>query len=135
MQAMTRDEVIQALRTRLMSFVDEEVSICEAAARHGFFCHGFARWTFGELRTRHPTIVRSRRRITPAELRELANRWQLARQTARGTEFACDTQMCEGALRTCHGWNEFTTEELAHFLEELGDAAVESGPPAKSAPG
>lgn len=119
MQAMTRDEVIQALRARLLSFVDEEHSICEAAARQGFFCHGFAQWSFGELRKRYPTIVRSRRRITPAELRELANRWQLARQQATDTPLACDTQLGEGRLATCHGWDEFTTDELEHFLEEL----------------
>jgi hypothetical protein len=89
------------------------------------FCHGFAQWTFTELRQRHPTIVRSRRHITPAELRELANRWQLARQTTRGTELACDTQMSEGALRICHGWDEFDSAELARFLHELGGEEVE----------
>ncbi len=128
MKAMTRDEAIQALRTRLMRFVDENVSICEAAAREGIFCHGFAQWTFTELRKRHPMIVRSRKRITPTELRELANRWQLARQTALGTELACDSQMREGALRTCKGWDEFGDEELARFLHELGGEEVEVRP-------
>jgi hypothetical protein len=128
MKTMTRDELIQALRARLLPFVDEDVSLCEAAARRGIFCHGFAQWTFTELRKRHPTIVRSRRRVTPAELRELANRWQLARQAALGGELACDVQMQEGALRTCKGWDGFSDAELARFLHELGGEEVEVVP-------
>lgn len=125
MKPVTRAELIQALRARLLPLVDEDVSICEAAARQGIFCHGFAQWTFTELRKRHPTIVRSRRRITPAELRDLANRWQLARQTALGGQLACDVQTHEGALRTCKGWDEFSDEELARFLHELGGEEVD----------
>ncbi len=135
MKTMSRDELIDALRARLLELTDDEHSICDVATRTGIFCHGFAQWTFGELKQRHPTIVRSRPRLTPAELRDLANRWQLARQTAFGTALACDTQMHEGALGICKGWDQWSAEDLARFHRELTGEEVElaarSDPPAK----
>lgn len=134
MRHLSRDEVIGALRARLLELTDDEHSICEAAARLGVFCHGFAQWTFSELKERHPTIVRSRPRVTPAELRDLANRWQLARQTAFGTGLACDTQMHEGALRICQGWDGWSDEDLARFHRELCGEEVHVVPGAGKAP-
>jgi hypothetical protein len=128
MKVMTRDAAISALRAELLRIVDDEHSICEVAGRRGIYCHGFAQWTFSELRKRYPTIVRSRPRITPAELRDLANRWQIARQTARGTLLACDTQVEEGALRTCKGWEEWTSSDLERFHRELTGEEIEIVP-------
>lgn len=125
MKTMTRTEVVEALRRKLLAVVDDEHSICDVAASRGIFCHGFAQWTFTQLRERHPTIVRSRPLLTPAELRDLANRFQLARQTARGTALACDTQMQEGALRICKGWDEWTSADLERFYQELGGEEIE----------
>lgn len=130
MKQLTRDQAIGALRTELLKLVDDQHSICEVAARKGIFCHGFAQWTFTELRNLYPTIVRSRPRITPAVLRDLANRWQLARQTARGTSLACDTQMQEGALQTCKGWNDFSSKDLERFHAELTGEPIEIVPEA-----
>ena len=129
MRRLTRTQAIDALRQALLALSDDEHSVCELAGRLGIFCDGFAQWTFGELKRRHPQIVRSRRRVTPAELRELADRWQLARQTALGTTIACDTQMLEDpSKRTCQGWNEFDERDLARFHAELCGEEVEVVP-------
>jgi hypothetical protein len=128
MRTLTRNQAIAELRARLLQLVDDEHSVCDVAARLHIFCGGFAQWTFGELKQRYPQIVRSRPRITPAELRELANRWQLARQFARGTELSCDTQLDEKTWRTCHGWNEFSDEKLAGFHAALCNEDVEIVP-------
>ena len=130
MKLLSRNELIDALRARLLEFTDDEHSICEASTRLGIYCHGFAKWTFSELKRRHPTIVRSRPRLTPAELRDLANRWQIARQTVLGTPLACDTQMREARLQTCKGWDEWSFEELASFHRDLTGEKVELRPPA-----
>ena len=127
METLTREEAIAKLRTKLMDYVDDEHSICDVAARFHIFCGGFAQWTFSELKKRHPMIVKSRPRITPAELKELANRWQLARQYATGSDFACDVQMHEGEKRVCQGWNEFSDEDLAGFVGEICGETVQVG--------
>jgi len=120
MKTLSRSQAIHDIRSNLMTLVDEEHSMCEVAARLHIFCGGFAQWTFRELKQRYPTIVRSRPRITRKQLEELANRWQLARQTVRGTDIACDTQMQEReGLQVCCGWNEFTDEQLALFYAQI----------------
>jgi hypothetical protein len=115
----TRQRTIDALRAKLLEVCDDEHSMCEVATERGIYCHGFAQWTFTELKKRYLTIVRSRPGITPRKLRDLANRWQLARQTARATALACDTQQREGALASCKGWDEWSDEDLARFYGEL----------------
>ena len=122
---LDRSQVIANLRNTLIALTDDEHSICEVAARLEIFCGGFAQWTFRELKQRYPTIVRSRPHITPQDLRELANRWQLARQSVMGTELACDTQSREGRLRTCRGWDEWSDEDLARFHADLCHEEVE----------
>jgi hypothetical protein len=136
MKTVARSQAIQDIRAKLLTLVDEDHSICDVAARSHIFCGGFAQWTFRELKGRHPTIVRSRPRITRKDLEELANRWQIARQTALGTELACDTQMHEkGDFQVCRGWNEFTNEQLAGFYAQLlGDEVVVTDVPAAGAP-
>jgi uncharacterized protein YjiS (DUF1127 family) len=131
MRRITRSQAMQEIRDQLLKLVDDEHSMCDVAARYHIFCGGFARWTFTELKQRYPQIVRSRPRITPAELRELANRWQLARQLVKGTELACDTQMIEAGKRTCQGWDEFTDEQLAGFHASLCHEDVEIVPDAE----
>ncbi|TDJ70108.1 MAG: hypothetical protein E2O39_10525 [Planctomycetota bacterium] len=122
---LDRSQVIDNLRIALIALTDDEHSICEVAERLDIFCGGFAQWTFTELKQRYPTIVRSRPRITPQELRELANRWQLARQSVMGTKLACDTQSREGRLRTCRGWDEWSDDDLARFHADLCHEEVE----------
>ena len=120
MKTLPRSQAIHDIRASLMQLVDEEHSICEVAARLHIFCGGFAQWTFHELKQRFPTIVRSRPRMTRKQLEELANRWQLARQTVSGTGIACDAQMHEReGLQVCRGWNEFSNDQLALFYSQI----------------
>ncbi len=120
MKTLPRSQAIHDIRSSLMNLVDDEHSMCEVAARLHIFCGGFAQWTFRELKQLYPTIVRSRPRITRKQLEELANRWQVARQTARGTAIACDTQMHEREeLQVCCGWDEFSNEQLALFYAQI----------------
>lgn len=125
MKQITRNQAIDDLRESLLALVDDEHSICEVAERKGIFCGGFGQWTFQELKRRHPTIVRSRPCITPKELKELANRWQLVRKEVKGTAIACDTQLDEGSLSVCKGWDEWPDEDLARFYLELRHEEVE----------
>jgi hypothetical protein len=130
MKTLTREEAIDKLRAKLLDYVDDDHSICDVAARLHIFCGGFAQWTFTELKKRHPMIVKSRPYVTPAELKDLANRWQLARQFATGNDFACDVQLAEGEMRVCQGWNEFTDADLAGFVSEICGETVHIGSPA-----
>ena len=124
MNKLTREEAITKLRSELKNYVDDEHSMCEVAARLNIFCGGFAQWTFSELKKRYPMIVRSRPRITPAELKELANRWQLARQFVNDDELACDTQCKETHHQICKGWDEHDEQDLAKFCCELTEQEV-----------
>jgi len=125
-----RTQAIADLRAALLELVDDEHSICEVAAERGIFCGGFSQWTFHELKKQYPTIVRSRPRLTPKQLKELANRWQLVRKEVLGTDLACDTQLEEHRFQTCKGWNEWPNEDLARFHFELCGEEVEVVPDA-----
>lgn len=119
MKTLKRSEAIQLLRTKCVALVDDEHSLCDVASRLNILCGGFAQWSFTELKQRHDWIVKHRPGITRQELEDLANRWQLARQYVGDRKLACDTQMCETHHQVCHGWNEFTEDDLARFLQEL----------------
>jgi len=119
MKELTREQVIDDLREALLAAGDDEHSICRIAQEKGLFCHGFAQWKLHELKHRYPQITRSRRHPTRAEMEELADRWQMARQMVSGDALACDLQMHEGELRTCRGWDEFDDAQLERFHVEL----------------
>ena len=114
---VTRDQAIGDLRAALEKLQDERHSICQVAAERNLFCHGFAQWTFGELRARYPQILRSRPSLSRHDLEALANRWQLVRQSVQGTSLSCDTEALEH--RSCKGWDEFSDQELANFHREI----------------
>ena len=80
MQRMNRRQVIDALRAKLLTLVDDQHSMCEVASRLHLFCGGFSQWKTHELKERHAWIAKNRPGITRKELEDLANRWQLARQ-------------------------------------------------------
>jgi len=132
MKTLTRDQAIDALRAKLLTFVDDEHSICEVATRRGIFCGGFAQWSAGELRKRHAWIVAGRPGVQRHELEDLANRWQLARQFVQGKPLACDVQADEHENHhICRGWRDFTDERLAGFYRELLGEEVEIIPAPK----
>ena len=108
MRKITRERAIEDVRRKLLTLVDDEHSMCEVATRLGVFCQGFRQWKTGELRSRYGWIVRNRPAVRRAELEDLANRWQLARQRVLGLPLCCDIQAdpCE-THRTCSSWEGF----------------------------
>ena len=117
MRTLTRERAIEELRTTLLELVDEEHSMCETAARHGIYCRGFRQYSDEELRKRYEWLALRAGASTRAELEDLANRWQLARQLVRGAALSCDVQTCEHD--TCSGWDGFSDETLAQFHKQL----------------
>ena len=114
---ISREELINMLRTELSVLTDENTSICKAAADHGIFCHGFDRYGDNELRRRYGWIVRKFPDMTRDQLETIANDWQLAQQQVLDVPFACDVQ---NRLRdTCCGWNDFSDVQLAEFYRQL----------------
>lgn len=122
---MTRPEAIRLLRRKFQEITDDEHSICQVASRLGILCGGFSRWKTYELRERFDWIVKKRPRMTRAELEDLANRWELARQFVHGEEVACDVQTPDEPHRICEGWDTHPNEELARFVLELTGEEVE----------
>jgi hypothetical protein len=135
MKKVTREQAVEALRQKLLTLVDDEHSMCEVATRLGIFCHGFAQDTAGGLRKRYGWIVRNRPGVKKAELEDLANRWQLARQRVLDTPLCCDIQASgREAHSTCLGWSGMSDEQLARFHRELLGEEIEILPPAESVP-
>jgi hypothetical protein len=128
MKTITRTEAIEMLRQKCAALVDDEHSLCEVATRMRILCGGFAQWTFSELKQRYDWIVRRRPHITRKELEDIANKWQLARQFVSDTGFACDNQQSENYHQTCHGWDEFSDEELAGFCSDLAHEEIRITP-------
>ena len=120
MKELTREQAIDDLRKALLAACgDDDHSICRVAQEKNLFCRGFAQWKLHELKERYPQITRSRKRLTRAEMEDLADRWQVARQFATDEGLACDVQLHEGERRTCHGWDEFDDATLEKFHQEL----------------
>ena len=117
MQTLTRSQTIEALSRRFQEMVDDDRSICELAAHGGFFCGGFAQWTFEQLKERYNWIADKRPDITRDELEKLANAWQLARREVHGVPLACDVQSREHD--TCKGWDEWSDQDLGGFYKQL----------------
>ncbi len=116
-ESIDRSEAINLLRTELLQRLDGDTSMCKAAEEQGIFCRGFARFSDAELRRRYSWITQRRPDLSRAELEEIADRWQLARQEVDQLPTACDVQQREHDL--CHGWDEFSSEELACYYFEL----------------
>lgn len=119
---ITRDEAIRRIREVLLQDVDEETSVCKAAADRGIFCRGFRRYGDAELRRRYDWIVRKRPDIDRQELEAIANDWQLAQQQVHEIPLACDVQ--SKVHDTCMGWDDFTGEQLAQFVSDLTGRGV-----------
>ena len=119
MKTLKRSEAIQVLRNKCVALVDDEHSLCDVASRLHILCGGISQWSFTELKKRHDWIVKNRPGITRKDLEDLANRWQLARQFVGDCSLACDKQMSETQHQVCHGWDEFSEDDLARFVQQL----------------
>ena len=118
-QPISRAKAIAILRHNFLKELesrDGEVSMCKLAAERGIFCHGFAQYGDGQLRRVYDWIAQKDATATREDLEELANRWQIARQEVREMPLACDVQQREHD--TCRGWDDFSNEQLAAFVEE-----------------
>jgi hypothetical protein len=131
-EGASRESIINRVRQELLRVTGADQSICRVAAERGIFCRGFSQFSEADLRQRLPWIARRRPDATQAELEELADRWQLARQEVDGLPTSCDVQTREQDL--CGGWDDFTDEDLLQFYEKLSltptIAATVSGPAA-----
>lgn len=116
-QDVTRAEMIDLLRARLLGLLSGETSICKAVAERGIFCRGFLRFGDAELRQRFAWIDRKLDNHSREELEDVVDRWQLARQEVRQLPLACDVQQIEHDA--CRGWDDFTNEDLSRFYLEL----------------
>jgi hypothetical protein len=123
MKSLSRQACTEALRAKLHSLVDENHSMCQVAAEKGIYCHGFAQWSFDELKRRYWWLADRRPSVTRVELERLANIWQVARQQVFGTQLACDTQTLEHD--TCMGFDGWTNADLARYHAELLGEPVE----------
>lgn len=134
MKTLSRERAIEDIRQKLLTLVDDEHSMCRVAAERGIFCHGFDQWSTGEMRARHDWIVRNRLAVRRAELEDLANRWQLARQRVLDVPLCCDIQADPRENhRTCASWEGFADPQLAAFHRELLGDEVEIAPSSPAA--
>jgi hypothetical protein len=113
---VSRPALIASLREELTRRAGE-MSICKLAAQTGIFCKGFRRDSEAELKERYGWIAKKNPDAPRAELEDIADRWQLARQEVVGALSSCDAQQLEHD--TCGGWDDFADGDLARFLREL----------------
>jgi hypothetical protein len=114
---VSRESLIERLRRELLRVAGDDQSICRLAAERGIFCHGFSQFSDADLRQRLHWIAQRRPDATRAEMEDLGDRWQLARQEVDGLLTSCDVQKREQDL--CGGWDDFTDEDLLRFYNEL----------------
>jgi hypothetical protein len=120
---ISRPTLIATLREELSRRAGGEMSICRLAAETGVFCKGFRRYTDAELRERYAWIAKKDPGVSRADLEQVADRWQLARQDVTGATTSCDVQQLEHDA--CGGWDDFSNADLARFLRELTGRIVE----------
>jgi len=121
---LTREQVIDRLRARLLTLTDEDRSLCQAAKDMGIFCHGFAGIGASGLAENRPWLEEAAGHpLSADELEARANQWELARQIFHDVKLSCDVEAIDHAF--CRGWLSFTDVELARYHEELLGEAVE----------
>lgn len=119
----TREETIDALRSRLTRLAGPEKSLCLVAAERGIFCGGFRRWPIAEFHRRWKPAIGESTHLSRAQMELYADLWQLTEQLCRGVSLACDANRGR-ADAPCRGWDEFSDEELARFCRELDRQAM-----------
>lgn len=124
MRTLSRDQLIQEIRTAVMRLVDDDHSFCEVTSRLGIHCRGFRQFDDAELFRRYEWLARHQGAGDRTKLEQLANRWQLARQLVLDEKLSCDVQAREHD--TCLGWDAYTDEYLVALHEKLcGGEAVQ----------
>lgn len=127
MEIINRADAIEAIRAKLLELTDADHSMCRVAADRGILCRGFSQLTNVEMRDHYAWLLRRNPTMTRAELENLANRWQLAREIVDKVPISCDAQAKEHD--TCNGWDDFDNATLARYYKEMTghDAKVVGG--------
>ena len=116
-ETLSRNGAIDILRAELVKLAGDDASICKVAAEKSIFCRGLHRHSDIELRRQFDWINAKNPRMPRAEMEEIVDRWQLARQEVDNLPTACDVQQREHD--GCRGWDDFTNEDLSRFCLEL----------------
>jgi hypothetical protein len=116
-ETLSRTGAIDILRSQLLKLAGDDASVCKVAAEKNIFCRGLHRHSDIELRRQFDWINAKNPRMPRAEMEEVVDRWQLARQEVDGLPTACDVQQREH--NGCRGWDDFSNEELSRFCLEL----------------
>jgi len=122
---LNRPEAVARLRDALVALTDDEHSMCQVAAEKGIYCRGFRRLSDEEFRERYDWLYARHPKAPRAEIEELANQWELARQIVRRVPLSCDAELRD--RDTCNGWNDFTNTDLERFCREILHKNVEIG--------
>jgi hypothetical protein len=130
MVTINRAEAVATIRKRLLDMVDEDHSMCQVASERGVYCCGFGRLTDEQLRQRYSWLLKNNPRMSREALEQMANRWELARQTVNRVPIACDSQTLE--KDTCAGWENFDDATIARFYQELVGEQIRVADPAPS---
>lgn len=121
-EVLSREALIERLRQQLLRLTGTDQSICRMAAERGIFCHGFRQFSERDLRERLHWMTERLPDATRAEIEELGDRWQLARQQVNDLPAACDVQKREQDL--CGGWDDFSDDDLGRFYDEMSVTPV-----------
>lgn len=113
----TRQQAVHALRRKLLEMTDDDHSMCRVASEKGIYCRGYRPLTDEQMKQKYEWILHRNPTMSRAELEDLANRWQLARQIVDKVPFSCDAQQIEHD--TCSGWDGISDDELIRFHREL----------------
>jgi len=116
-EIISRGGAIDLLRAELLKLAGDEVSVCKVAAEKNIFCRGLHRHSDAALRRKFDWLNRKKQDMTRAELEEMVDSWQLARQEVDQLPVACDVQ--QGEHDGCSGWDDFSNDELSGFCREL----------------
>jgi hypothetical protein len=121
-ETISREGAIDLLRAELLKRAGDDVSVCKLAAEKNIFCRGFHRGSDADLRRRFHWIDEKDPAMPQAEVEEVVDRWQLARQEVNQLPTACDVQQREHD--GCNGWTDFSNDELSRFCRELAGRDV-----------
>ena len=116
-ETISREVAIGRIRIKMIELCDSGKSACQVATERNILCKGFRRDSDEELSQRYAPFIGGADRVSRADLERMANHWQLARQRMEDVKVACDVQYRYS--QTCHGWNDFSNEELSDFCLEL----------------
>ena len=122
---VSRDEAIAILRENLVALSQPDKSTCEIVRERGILCRGFDRYSNADLRAVFAHVGGLRPSLSRADVEKRAAMAQLATQRERGTATCCDAQW--QLYESCHGWDDFSNEDLERFCREIGREVVVMG--------